>query len=166
MTYTMGEESPCILVDSTNSSQVVRHVNYEPSETCQNIEALHFALMVMSGPHYFSSSLRINDNIGTKTFPQGTFHEYFMHGSFEVYYSLVNSLHQFYDSHCIFYDRNEVWLEGSYSYRFFMNNINVIFCMMDRGLQNLISSLLLLLFQLLIFYEHVIVGLELHGCIH
>jgi hypothetical protein len=87
----------------------------------------------------------------------------------KVYYSFLNSLQQFYDVHCKFYDRIEAWLEGSYLSMFPMNNNCVIFHMMGRGLLDLILpifGLLLLQFMLLIFYEHVIVGLELHGWLH
>jgi len=81
----------------------------------------------------------------------------------------MDPLHQFYDFHFRLYDRIEVWMEGSYSSIFPMNNNNIIFCMMDRGLHNLILpifSLSSLHFLLLFFYEHVIAGLELHGWIH
>jgi hypothetical protein len=83
MPYTVVEDSPCILFDSTNSSQVVGYLKYEPREAFQDNEALWSRPMVMSGPHYFSLSSGINDNINTKTLPQGTFHADFIHDSHE-----------------------------------------------------------------------------------
>jgi len=62
-------------------SQVVGYVKYEPKETIQNGEALRFPPMDMSSPHYFVLCSRINDIIITKTLPQCTSHDYFIHGS-------------------------------------------------------------------------------------
>jgi hypothetical protein len=78
----------------------------------------------------------------------------------------VNSLHQYYDKHCRFYNKIEAWLEGSYLSMFPMNYNFFIFSMMDKGLLGLINPIFILLLQLyvlLIFHEHVIVGLDLHG---
>jgi hypothetical protein len=52
-----------------------------PRETFLDNEALWFSLMVMSGSHYLSLTSGINDTINTKTLPQGTWNENFIHGS-------------------------------------------------------------------------------------
>jgi hypothetical protein len=121
-------------------SQVASYVKYDPRETFQDNEALWFRSMVMLGYHYFEFSYVIEDNINTKTLSQGTFHAYFIHDSMKVCYFPVNSLHQFYDNHCRFYDRIEERLERSYLARFLIYNNYEFFGMMDRDLYNLISS--------------------------
>jgi hypothetical protein len=119
--YTMVGASPCISFDPTNLSQVDGCLKYEPREACQDNEALRSTPMVMSGPHSFGLSSRINKYINTNILSPSTLHADFIHGSHLVCYFPINSLHQFYDSHAIFYDRIEAWLEGSYSDKFPMN---------------------------------------------
>jgi hypothetical protein len=71
----------------------------------------------------------------------------------------------FCDVRCKFYDKIEAWLEGCYLSMGPMNYNTDIFHMMGRGLLDLIFlifGLLLLQFTLVIFYEHDILGLELH----
>jgi hypothetical protein len=93
-----------------------------------------------------------------------------MHGSHLVCYFPLNSPHQFDDSHAIFYDRIEEWLEGTYSDKFPMNYYYDIFNMLDRLVHVLIFPTFTLFFLqvlLLIFYdEHVFTVLELHGWLH
>jgi len=120
--------------------------------------------MVMLGPHYFVLSSESTTYIIPKAISQ--YEVCFIYGSLRVCDSPMNSPHQFYDNHSISCDKIEAWLEESYLGRFPMNNSCDILGMMDRGLQDLIfpiSILLLLQFLLLIIDEHVSEGLELHG---
>jgi hypothetical protein len=123
MPYTMVEDSPCILLNPTNSSQVVGYLKYEPREACQDNEALWSRPMVMSGPHYFVLSYESNDYINTKALSQsqGKFHIWFSEGML-LSHELPPPI---YGNHCRFYDKIEAWLEGSYLGRFPMNNNHV-----------------------------------------
>jgi hypothetical protein len=145
-------------------------LKYESREACQDNEALWSTPMVMSSPHSFGLSSKINKFTSTNILSPSTLHTNFMHGSHSVCYFLVDSLHQFYDSNAIFYDRIEAWLEGSYSTRFPMNYHYDIFNMVNRVFDVLIFPTFTLLFLqvlLLIFcHEHMFVGLGLHGWIH
>jgi len=114
MPYIMMEDSPCILFDPTNSSQVVNWCELW-AEGCLPRQ---WGTLV-SGDGYVKVSLfwlpsGISDNISTKTLSQSTFHADFIHDSMKVCYLPTNSLRQFYDTHRRFYNRIEVWLEGYY----------------------------------------------------
>jgi hypothetical protein len=170
MPYTMVSVSPCISFYPTNLYQVDGFLKYEPREGFQNNEALQSTMMVMSRAHSFGLSLGINMYINTKILSPGTLHTNFIYGSHFICYIPINSLHQFYDFHAIFYDRIEVWLEGSCSEKFPMNYQYDIFNMVDRFLLVLIfptfRQLLLQVLLLISCDEHVFASLELHGWIH
>lgn len=156
------EDNPC---KSTNSSRVVGQVNDEPMKTCKYNEAIRPMSMVMSGPYYFSLYFVVNDHVTTETLSQYSFLVYFLHGSHFVCSFFMNYLHQSFDNNDIFCDKIEAFVEGYYLIRFTMNNNSVIFGMVNRGLLDLILSIChMLLIQdlLLISYERVIAGLELH----
>jgi hypothetical protein len=82
MYYTMVEGSPCILLNPTNSSQVVGYLRNDAREAFQDNEALSSRSMIMLGPHYFYIYSRSNDYINTKTLSQNTFQ-----GNFNVWSS-------------------------------------------------------------------------------
>jgi len=143
---------------------------YESREDYQENEALQSTLMVMSGPHSFGLSSRINKFISINILSPRTPHTYSTHGPHLVCYFLLNSLDQFYDSNAIFYDRIEAWLEISYLDTFPMNNHYDILSMVTKVFDVLIFPIFsLLLFQvlLLIFcHEHMFACLGLHGWLH
>jgi hypothetical protein len=84
MLHTTVRNSPCILLDTTNSFQVVCYLKYEPKKDYQDNEALRSKPMVMLGPHYFDLSSRSNVYISTNTLSQITFQGNFIHGSQHV----------------------------------------------------------------------------------
>jgi len=105
--------------------------------------------------------------ISTKILSPKTPHMYYMHGSHLVCYFPLKSLHQFYDSHGIFYDRIETWLERSYldripmSYHCHMfNTVNIFYHAL------IFTTFILSLFQVLCLIfclEHMYVGFRLQG---
>jgi len=83
---------------------IVGYLRNDAREAFQENEALWSRSMIMLGPHYFCMYSRSNDYINTKTLSQSMFQGSLVYGPHQLCYSPMNSLHQFYDFHCRFYD--------------------------------------------------------------
>jgi hypothetical protein len=145
-------------------------LKYESKETFQDNEAIQSTPMVMSYPHYFGLSSRINKFIFTNILSPSTPHTNSMHVSHLVCYFPLKSLHQFYVSYGRFYDKIESWSDGSYSTNVPINYYYHLFNMVNRFFGVLIFPtfcLSLLQILLLIFcHKHLFLGLGLHGWLH
>ena len=126
--------------------------------------------MIMSCPHSFRLSSRINKFIIMKILSPNTLHMNSMKDSHLVCYFPLKSFHEVYDSHGTFYDRIETWLERFYFDTFPMNYHNDIFNMVNRVYHELIfptfSRFLFQALSLIFCLEHMFAGLGLLGWLH
>ena len=81
MSHNMVDASACISFDFTNLPQVEGCPKCESMEVCQENEALRSTPMVMSGPHSFGLSSRINNFIRMKSLSSRTLYINSMHDS-------------------------------------------------------------------------------------